>query len=197
MAITLWMGDIPGETRVVEKLVHPTGEFAARFMIVAMMVTPLRMMFQKSRFVAGMLKYRRDLGVAAFVYAAAHTVLYTIDTGALKALLDEFWKLGIWTGWLAFLVFLPLAATSNTWSVRKMGKAWKPLQRFAYLAAIATLIHWIFIHNKFGGAMTHFLPLALLESYRIWHVVMNRFEQRSLPTCPRGTTAAARDSRLT
>ena len=49
-----------------------------------------------------------------------------------------------------------------------MGPNWKTLQRWVYVAAIATLLHWIFVHNNFGPALVHFIPLAGLETYRLW-----------------------------
>ncbi|WP_089994369.1 sulfite oxidase heme-binding subunit YedZ [Cognatiyoonia koreensis] len=153
---------------VEEMLLHPTGEFSARFLITTMILSPMRMLLPNSGFWRWMLKRRRYFGVAAFAYAALHTVLYVIDIGTLRALLGDALELGIWTGWLAFFVFLPLAATSNDWSVRKMGPTWKRLQRWVYLAALATLLHWIFVHNNIGPALVHFLPLAALETYRIW-----------------------------
>jgi len=152
---------------VTEFLLHPTGEFAARFMIISMIISPFRIMFPKNGFWIWMLRRRRYFGVAAFAYAAFHTVLYLIDMGSLQAVLGEFWAFGIWTGWLAFFIFLPMAITSNDASVRLLGRRWKPLQRTVYLAAIATLLHWMFVHNEFGPALVHFVPLALLEAYRI------------------------------
>ena len=158
----------PDGSPASEFLLHPTGEFAARFMIIAMLLTPMRMLFPGSRFWRWMMQRRRYFGVAAFGYAAFHTVLYIIDMGSLRAILGEAFVLGIWTGWLAMFVFIPLAVTSNDMSVRRMGRYWKPLQRFVYLAAVATLLHWIFVHNNFGPALVHFVPLACLEAYRIW-----------------------------
>lgn len=152
---------------VTEFLLHPTGEFSARFMIISMIISPLRMMFPKNGFWLWMLRRRRYFGVAAFAYAVFHTVLYVVDMGSLQAILGEFWAFGIWTGWLAFFVFVPLAITSNDISVRLLGRRWKPLQRFVYLAAVATLLHWMFVHNEFGPALVHFIPLGLLEAYRI------------------------------
>ncbi len=152
----------------LEHLLHPTGEFAARFMIIAMMLTPLKMLFPKSRPLQWLMRRRRYLGVAAFGYAALHTLYYVIDLGSMSALVTDFVKLGIWTGWLAFVIFIPLALTSNDWSVRAMGSKWKWLQRFTYAAAVATLAHWIFLEFEFGPALAHFLPLAVLEIYRIW-----------------------------
>lgn len=158
----------PGGMPATEFLLHPTGEFSARFLIIAMMLTPLRMMFPGSEFLRWMMKRRRYFGVAAFFYAAFHTLLYIVDMGSLRAILGEFLALGIWTGWLAMVIFVPLAVTSTDGFVRGMGPAWKTLQRTVYIAAAATLLHWIFVHNNLGPALVHFVPLALLETYRIW-----------------------------
>ncbi|MCR9242336.1 MAG: ferric reductase-like transmembrane domain-containing protein [Rhodobiaceae bacterium] len=156
--------------RDLESLLHPTGEFAARFMIIAMMLTPLRMMFPSARPIRWLMARRRYLGVAAFGYAALHTLYYVIDLGSLDAVMADVVKLGIWTGWVAFLIFVPLVLTSNGASVRAMGPGWQTLQQLVYLAAVMTLLHWITIHNTFGGALAHFLPLAALEAYRVWKV---------------------------
>lgn len=174
MTIMLSHGLSPDPDKsVYEFLLHPTGEFAARFMIIAMVLTPLRMLFPKAKFWAWMIQRRRYLGVAAFLYALAHTVFYIVEKSALDKVISELGQLGIWTGWLAFVIFVPLALTSNDWSIKKMGPRWKRLQQFVYAAAVATLIHWMFIHNEFGPALVHFIPLALLEIYRV--VKMRKF----------------------
>lgn len=154
-----------------ERLLHPSGEFAARFMIIAMMLTPLlilcRSMNWRTGWVLWLIKRRRAFGVAAFSYALLHTILYVLDVSVLQDMLAEFWSLGIWTGWLAFAIFIPLALTSNQASVLALGSRWKVLQRWVYLAAVLTLVHWIFVHNNLGPALVHFIPLATLELYRI------------------------------
>ena len=167
-AIPMTMAIISGQS--VEALLHPTGEFAARFMIIAMIISPLRLMFPKNRFWMWMMRRRRYFGVAAFFYAFAHTLLYIIDMASLSSILDEALLLGIWTGWLATFIFVPLALTSNDKSVKRLGRNWKRLQQTVYVAAIATLLHWIFVHNNVGPALVHFLPLAALEIYRVWKV---------------------------
>ena len=153
-----------------EPLLHPTGEFAARFMIIAMIISPFRLMFPKNNFWLWLMRRRRYLGVAAFSYALAHTLLYIVDMGSLSSVLDEFLLLGIWTGWLAMFIFIPLAMTSNDYSVKRLGNNWKRLQQTVYIAAIATLVHWIFVHNNVGPALVHFIPLAGLELYRIFKI---------------------------
>jgi methionine sulfoxide reductase heme-binding subunit len=146
---------------------HPTGEFAARFMIAAMMITPLRMLFPKAGWIRWLVRRRRALGMAAFEYAMLHTLLYLVDMETMRNVLAEFWALSIWTGWAAFAIFVPLAITSNDALQRRLGDVWRPLHRWIYLAAILTLVHWMFIQNNLGPALVNFLPLVALESYRV------------------------------
>ncbi|MEH6835750.1 MULTISPECIES: sulfite oxidase heme-binding subunit YedZ [Falsihalocynthiibacter] len=175
-AIPMIAGLASGNPETVEAILYPSGEFAARFMIVSMMITPLMMLFKGWRGPRWLMKRRRYIGVAAFLYAALHTVLYLIDEGAIALTVREISKFYIWTGWLAFLIFVPLAVTSSDAWVRRLGKKWKPLQRFAYGAAVLTLLHWVATRD-WGGlvpAMVNYAPLALLVAYRFWY----NFERR-------------------
>ncbi|MDV7145146.1 ferric reductase-like transmembrane domain-containing protein [Tropicimonas sp. TH_r6] len=159
------------DPRISHQLLHPTGEFAARFMIIAMMATPLTLLLPGWRGPRWMVKNRRYFGVAAFGYAALHTIFYVIDKGVLERILQQATHFDMWTGWLAFFIFIPLAATSYNGAIRRLGpKAWKSLQRWTYPAAVLTLLHWAALHNweHPAAAIVHFAPLALLECYRIW-----------------------------
>nr|CAA6830544.1 MAG: Protein-methionine-sulfoxide reductase heme-binding subunit MsrQ [uncultured Thiotrichaceae bacterium] len=171
-AIGFTIGILSGNAPV-EEMLHPTGEFSARFMIIAMLATPLLLLFRQFgwslKVPQWLVRNRRAFGVAAFGYALYHTVLYVIDAGTLTKILGEITELGIWTGWLAFLIFVPLAITSNDRSVRAMKSVWKKLQRWVYPAAVLTLLHWMFVHNDVGPALVHFVPLAALELYRVYH----------------------------
>ena len=165
--------------RVFHELLHPTGEFAARFMIIALIATPLAMILKEWRGPRWLKKNRRYFGVAAFGYALAHTVLYLVDAGTLARILNEALRLDIWTGWLAFFIFIPLAATSMDYCVRIMGPRWKVLQRWVYGAAILTLLHWAALHDwgGLGPALVHFVPLGLLQAYRIWDHFARRHQR--------------------
>jgi sulfoxide reductase heme-binding subunit YedZ len=174
--IPMTLGLTSGTPDAVKTLLHPTGEFAARFMIIAMMITPLMMLFRDASWPRWLMKRRRNLGVAAFFYALAHTVLYLIDEGAIAFTGGEVSKLYIWTGWIAFLIFVPLAVTSTDAWVRRLGRSWKKLQQFVYAAAILTLIHWAALHDwgGVGAALVHFAPLVALEVYRLWSTQQRR-----------------------
>jgi methionine sulfoxide reductase heme-binding subunit len=162
-------GYLSGETIAMDML-HPTGEWSARFMIIAMTLSPLVAILGPKPWLNWLVKRRRALGVAAFIYALLHLVFYIIDMGNLDDILAEFWALGIWTGWAAMLLFVPLAMTSNDISVRALKAGWKRLQRLVYPAAVLVLIHWIFIHNNLGPALVHFIPLCALVAARYFLV---------------------------
>lgn len=159
------------DPRIYHELLHPTGEFSARFLIIAMLASPLALVFRGWRGPRWLKKNRRYFGVAAFAYALLHTVFYLIDKGATAGVISDLPKLYIWTGWIAFLIFVPLALTSMDYWVRMMGRHWKTLQRTTYAAAVLTLVHWAALHDwgGTGPALVHFGPLAALEAYRIWY----------------------------
>lgn len=150
-----------------EELLHPTGELSARLLIVALALTPLVQLFPYAGPLRWLLRHRRALGVAAFGYAALHTGLYLGAMGNLDDILAEALAIGIWPGWAAFALMLPLALTSTDAAMRAMKASWKRLQRLAYPAAVLTLVHWVFIHNNTSTALAHFAPLALLELWRL------------------------------
>lgn len=84
--------------KIYHELLHPTGEFAARYMIVAMMITPLAMLLPSWRGPRWLMRRRRYIGVVAFSYALAHTVFYLLDTGAIAFSMPELAKTTIWSG---------------------------------------------------------------------------------------------------
>ncbi|SFR41464.1 sulfite oxidase heme-binding subunit YedZ [Litoreibacter janthinus] len=168
--LMMWSSLTSDDARVIHKLLHPSGETSARLLIITMMATPLTLLFKGWRGPLWLKKNRRYFGVAAFGYALLHTVYYVVDVATLQRILDEAPRLYIWTGWLAFAIFIPLAVTSMDYFVRRMGTGWKRLQRWTYAAAVLTLVHWAALHNWESpmGAIVHFAPLALLEAYRVW-----------------------------
>jgi sulfoxide reductase heme-binding subunit YedZ len=169
-----------------EGLLDPTGEFAARFLILALAITPLGRLWPRASWVAWLLRRRRMLGVAAFAYAAAHLSLYALDMHTLRAIAAEFWAFGIWTGWAALLLFVPLAATSTDAAQAWLKRRWAQLHRLVYPAALLTLVHWIFVHNNLAAALAHFAPLAVLEALRI--AKTNKRQKSSAAREPHGAT---------
>ena len=163
----LWPGD----------LLRPTGEWSARLIILALMLTPLSMLLPGQAWVKWLLRHRRAVGVAAFGYALLHLLFYVLDMETVRNMLAEARAPGIWTGWAAFLCLLPMALTSNQAAMRALKAGWKRLQRLAYPAALLTLAHWMLVHDGLAAALITFAPLAALQLYRII-----RFGRRRSPT---------------
>jgi len=144
------------------------GEWALRFLILGLAVTPL-LRFARINLV----KYRRALGLIAFIYVVLHLATYLA--------LDKqfFWgEIGkdiikrpyITIGMAAFLMLVPLAATSNRYSIRKLGSAgWRNLHRLVYPAVLAGAIHYLLLVKAWPPEPIIYLliVLALLGIRRI------------------------------
>src|SRR5688572_21606103 len=121
---SIWPGD----------LLHPTGEWSARFIILALMLSPLASLFPGSGAVKWLVRHRRSFGVAAFAYAMLHLVLYVLAMEAVSARLAEVGPPGIWTGWLALLCMVPPALPSSDAAMRPLRRNGKRGQVLAYPA---------------------------------------------------------------
>ena len=150
------------------EILHVTGEFSVRLMMIAMAITPFRLMFPSAQWPNWLLHRRRYLGIASFVYALFHTVVYLDRKRDLALILEEGTEFAMWTGWIAFFILVVLAVTSNDMSVGVMRRTWKKLHRYVYVAALLVFAHWIFSAFDFVPGMVHFAILLGLELYRLW-----------------------------
>lgn len=150
------------------EVVHFTGVFSVRLMIVAMAASPLLLMFPARALPRWLMRNRRYFGIASFAYALAHTVFYLDRTGATTDVLADARTAAYLTGWVALTIFGVLAATSNDVSVRLLRRAWKSLHRWVYVAALLSFAHWILVAFDPLSAWLHAGMLAGLESYRVW-----------------------------
>lgn len=166
-------------------LIHPSGEFSVRLMIVAMMISPLRAVLGRRGWLDWLLARRRALGVAACSYGVLHLAFYLYDMGDWGMIAEEALIFSIWTGYAAMLIFVAMALTSNNASQRALRANWKRLQRLVYPAALLIALHWVYVDGEWKGMAVHFVPLLILETARI--ILM--FKRRS---AHRGTQAAAR-----
>lgn len=177
LAIGLRNGDL-----YYGEFIHHSGELAARLLLLTLAITPLRLFFSESNWPNWLLHRRRYFGVAAFVYAALHTLVYLDKKIGSGLLLQEAAEFSMWTGWLALAIFVPLAMTSNDASVRRLRRTWKKLHRWVYLAALLTFTHWVFSAFNFVPGLIHFLILMVLETYRIWKRRQLRLLSVAAPT---------------
>ena len=169
-----WQG-----TSFYGEYLHATGELAARLLIAAMAVTPLRLMFPNTALADWLLPRRRHLGVATFGYALLHTGAYIIRQPFAR-IVEEAMEIAMWTGWLAFLLMLALAVTSNDASERLMKHGWKALHRAVYAVALLTYAHWVLSAFNPVPGYIHLGVLAALESVRVWRSWTNRREAQEI-----------------
>ncbi|MEL6100706.1 MAG: protein-methionine-sulfoxide reductase heme-binding subunit MsrQ [Pseudomonadota bacterium] len=130
----------------VKALEHQLGEFALQLLIVGLCMSPLR------RFVGlNLIKFRRAIGVLAFVYVALHLAVWTfLDVQTLDRVWADIIKRPYITiGMAGFVLMLPLAITSNNWSVRKLGPAWRRLHRLTYAVALLGALHYVWLAKGF------------------------------------------------
>ena len=120
-----------------------TGLATLRLLTVTLAITPLRRLSPRLNW---LIKFRRLLGLFAFFYATLHMLTYVaLYSGFnISAMLTDVVKRRFITmGVAAYLLLLPLALTSTTWAIRKLGgKRWNRLHKLVYLAAICGVIHY-------------------------------------------------------
>lgn len=157
---------------------HSTGEWSARLIILALMLTPLAQLLPASRLVRWLLRQRRAIGLAAFGFALLHLTFYILEMETVPAMLAELGAPAIWTGWIAFLCMLVPALVSSDRAMRALKGAWKRLQRLVYPAAILTLVHWVLVHDGFTAALLSFAPLIALQLIRLFRFLKPNTPQR-------------------
>jgi methionine sulfoxide reductase heme-binding subunit len=120
-----------------------TGRGTLRLLVISLAITPVRRLITR---LAWLIRFRRLLGLYAFFYACLHLLTYVwLYAGfSLSAMIDDITKRRFITaGLTAWALMVPLALTSTTWSIRKLGgKNWNRLHRLAYFSAIAGVIHY-------------------------------------------------------
>ena len=120
-----------------------TGLATLRLLTITLAITPLRRLWPRLNW---LIKFRRLLGLFAFFYATLHMLTYVaLYSGFnIPAMITDVAKRRFITvGVAAYLLLLPLALTSTTWAIRKLGgKRWNRLHKLVYLAAICGVIHY-------------------------------------------------------
>jgi sulfoxide reductase heme-binding subunit YedZ len=149
------------------EVVSETGEWATRLLIATLAITPIRLIFRRGQWLVWLVRRRRDFGVATFCYAAGHLAVYVFRKASVPLMIEEGSEPWLLAGWIAMIVFLALAATSNDISVRMLRKGWKRLHRFVYPAAALVFIHWVLSAFDPTTAYIHLAVLLALEATRI------------------------------
>jgi sulfoxide reductase heme-binding subunit YedZ len=120
-----------------------TGLATLRLLTISLAITPVRRLSPRLNW---LIKFRRLLGLFAFFYASLHLLTYValyagFDVNAMAA--DIAKRRFITVGLAAWLLLLPLAATSTNWAIRKLGgKRWNRLHKLVYAAAVCGVVHY-------------------------------------------------------
>ena len=152
----------------IEVITHATGDWILRFLLITLAITPLRKLTRQP----WLIRFRRMLGLFAFFYACLHFTTYIW--------LDQFFDWAnmvkdvgkrpfITVGFTGFVLLIPLALTSTSWAVRKMGgKRWQWLHRLIYLSATAGVIHYLWlVKADITLPLVYGAILAVLLLYRV------------------------------
>lgn len=158
----------------VAEIEHRTGLWALRFVMIALAVTPLRQLTGQ----AVLLRFRRLLGLYAFVYATLHLGVYLgLDLrGYWTQVFEEIVKRPyITVGFAAWLLLLPLAITSTQGWMRRLGRRWGQLHKLVYAIGVLAVLHfWWLVKSDVREPLLYAAILAALLGWRAWKSVSRR-----------------------
>ena len=151
-----------------------TGNWGIRLLLATLAVTPIRELTGWN----WLITYRRPLGLASFYYLCVHLLVYAYLDFALNLefiLIDVTESIFIVVGVAGFLLLIPLAITSTTGWIRRLGKRWRMLHRLAYLALILGVVHYLLQVKEITFQLAAYMVAgALLLGYRIVAPLLKR-----------------------
>jgi sulfoxide reductase heme-binding subunit YedZ len=172
LARLAWLGTHRGlGANPIEYITHSTGWWTLAFLLVTLCVTPLR----RASGWAWLLRLRRMLGLFAFFYASLHFLTYIwLDQffDPREILKDVVKRPFITVGFAAFVLLIPLAATSTNAMVRRLGAArWQWLHRLVYVIAALGVVHfWWLVKKDVSEPFVFALLLAFLLIARLLYL---------------------------
>jgi methionine sulfoxide reductase heme-binding subunit len=182
LAWRAWNQDLTANP--IEYITHFTGDWTIRFVVFTLAITPLRKLIK----LPDLIKFRRLIGLFAFFYGSLHFLTwFALDKFFdVHEILADFAKRRFITmGLLAFLSMIPLAVTSTTAAIRRMGgKRWQKLHRLIYVTAIAAPIHYYWlVKSDIRLPLLYATLVGLLLGYRV--VVSSRIFSATSSASPR------------
>lgn len=127
----------------IKALEKELGRLGLKFLVAGLVITPLRRLTG-----VNLIRFRRSIGVLAFYYISCHLLVWLLlDVQALDAIVKDIVKRPFVTvGMAGFVLLVPLAATSNNWSVRRLGPAvWRKIHRLVYFAVLLGAVHFLML----------------------------------------------------
>ncbi|MFK8012793.1 MAG: sulfite oxidase heme-binding subunit YedZ [Marinicellaceae bacterium] len=150
----------------IDFILHYTGLWSLRFLLLTLAMTPLRDLTHQIIFI----KTRRMIGLFAFFYVSLHFLVYTwLD---LELNISHLWediveRPYITVGFLSWLILVPLAVTSNKYMIKKLGRKWKKLHQWVYLVILLSCLHFLWlVKNDLLEPLIYSAIAILLLIYR-------------------------------
>jgi methionine sulfoxide reductase heme-binding subunit len=168
------------------EVTHGTGEWAVRFLLMALAVTPVRAVFNWPQVV----QLRRLLGVTAACYACAHLIVFCVDKkwNLLTVASEIALRFYLTIGFATLLGLLALAVTSTDGWQKRLGRNWKRLHKIVFALAVLGLFHY------FLQAKADVTSAALASGFFIWLTLWRQLRKplqtKVLPLLPLAFIAA-------
>lgn len=154
-----------------KRIEHELGMWSLWLLIAGLAVMPLRRWLGLN-----LLKFRRAIGVITFFYLLAHLLTWLVlDVQFQNVWADIVKRWYITVGMAAFMLMVPLAVTSNDWSLRKLGaESWRKLHKLVYPVAILGALHFLLLTKGFQWE-------PILYALTIAALLLSRVKLRSIP----------------
>ncbi|MBP8283986.1 MAG: sulfoxide reductase heme-binding subunit YedZ [Chromatiaceae bacterium] len=179
LALLVWRALSDGlGANPVEAIVHFTGSWALRLLLVTLAVTPLRRLSG----LPWLVRFRRQLGLFAFFYAVLHFAAYLVLDRALvweDITTDLTKRPYIVVGFVALLLLVPLAITSTRGWIKRLGRHWVTLHRTVYVIAILAVLHFLWLVK--ADTLEPLIDAALLAVLLAFRVPWGRLVGRRGP----------------
>jgi sulfoxide reductase heme-binding subunit YedZ len=149
----------------IKELEHEYGELALQLLILSLAISPAR-----RHLGLNLLKFRRAISLLFFFYLTAHLLVWLLlDVQILSQIWADILKRPYITlGMTGFVLALPLAVTSNNWSVRRLRRNWGRLHRLAYAVAILGAVHFVMLAKGFQlEPLAYFAAVSFLLLIRL------------------------------
>ncbi len=166
------------QARPITGAIHFTGDWAIRFLLLSLAVTPFRKLLHWPRLVL----VRRRIGLAALAYAVLHLALYAADQDfVLTKIVSEIaLRIYLAIGFVALIGLVALGATSTDGAVKRMGaRNWSRLHKLAYPIAGLALLHFT-MQSKLDISDPAWMWGLFLWAMG-WRILQNRGDRATSP----------------
>jgi len=175
----------------LEYITHFTGDWTIRLIVVTLAVTPLRKLLR----LPDLIRFRRMIGLYAFFYGCLHflTWLWLDKLFDIQEMLKDVAKRRFITaGMAALLSMLPLALTSTTGWIRRLGgKRWQRLHRLVYFTGVAAVVHYYWlVKSDIRLPLLYGALVALALGYRVVASLLARQRRPARKPAPSAVSAA-------